>query len=195
MEFENHYPCLDAELPKIVSNSPLPKNFKSYKFIKVKLRPSALRKRTSSFKVLFETPKKEKSIYFKFTIDAKIDVFKAKRKLYNDKILSKNDYEKVSMPIDKLPSKVITCRMPEKLMTKNYVSANTILTMNKFEYKKDVLRGTDVRAFIRDGMLVLETGATILKDADIGDVVKIKTDKGKLFRAKLVSKYKVIILE
>jgi len=99
------------------------------------------------------------------------------------------------MSIDKLPSKVITCRMPEKLMTKNYVSANTILTMNKFEYKKDVLRGTDVRAFIRDGMLVLETGATILKDADIGDIVKIKTDKGKLFRAKLVSKYKVIILE
>jgi flagella basal body P-ring formation protein FlgA len=85
--------------------------------------------------------------------------------------------------------------MPEKLMTKNYISANSILTMNKFEYKKDVLRGADIRAYIRDGMLVLETQATLLEDGDVGEIVKIKTDKGKLFRAKLISKYKAIILE
>ena len=195
IKFEEKYPCLDAQLPTITSNSPLPADFKNYKFIKLDLRKSAFRKRKSSFKVLFKTPKKEKSIYFKFHINANIDVFKAKRKLYNDKILSKNDYEKVSIKIDKLPSKVITCSMPKKLMTKNYISANSILTMNKFEYKKDVLRGTGIRAYIRDGMLVLETEATLLNDGDIGEVVKIKTDNGKLFRAKLISKYKAIILE
>jgi len=44
-------------------------------------------------------------------------------------------------------------------------------------------------------MLVLETEATLLSDGNIGEIVKIKTDKGKLFRAKLISKYKAIILE
>ena len=195
IEFEKQYPCLDSDLPTVKATSPLPSNFKDYEFIGVKLRPNILRKRKGSFKAIFKTPKKEKSLYFKFSIDATIDVFKAKHKLYNDKILSKNDYEKVSVKIDKLPSKVITCSMPEKLMTKNYISANSILTMNKFEYKKDVLRGADIRAYIRDGMLVLETQATLLEDGDVGEIVKIKTDKGKLFRAKLISKYKAIILE
>jgi len=195
VKFENRYPCLDAELPTIISSSPLPLDFKNYELIEIKLKPSKLRKHRGSFKAVFKTPQKEKTIYFKFSIDATIDVFKAKHKLYNDKILSENDYEKVTIKLDKLPSKVITCNMPKNLMTKNYISANSILTMNRFEYKKDVLRGANIRAYIRDGMLVLETEATLLKDANIGDVVKIKTEKGKLFRAKLISKYRAIILE
>jgi flagella basal body P-ring formation protein FlgA len=85
--------------------------------------------------------------------------------------------------------------MPNKLLTRNYISTDSILTMNKFIYKKDVLRGTNIKAYIRDGMLVLETEATLLKDANIGDIVKIKTDQGKLFRAKIISNYKAIILE
>jgi len=85
--------------------------------------------------------------------------------------------------------------MPNNLMTKNNISANSILTMNKFEKKKSVLRGSKLRAYFRDGMLIIETEATALKDGNIGDVIKVKTDKGKLFRAKLISKYKVIILE
>ena len=195
LEFEKKYPCIDSDLPVIKISSPLPFDFKSYELIKVNLKQNALRKRSDSFKAIFQTPNKERSIYFKFNINAFIDVFKAKHKLYNDKILSKNDYEKLSVKLDKLPSKVITCSMPKNLMTKNYISANSILTMNKFTHKKDVLRGTTIRAYIRDGMLVLETEATVLKDGNIGDVVKIKTDKGKLFRAKLISKYKAIILE
>lgn len=194
-KFEEKFPCLEADLPQIKSTSPLPPDFEKYSLVNIKLRDSAFRKRKGSFKALFKTPQKEKSLYFKYIIDADIYAFKAKYKLYNDKILSSNDYEKVKIKIDKLPSNIITCKMPEKLMTKNYISANSLLSMNRFEYKKDVLRGTDIRAYVRDGMLVIATDATVLKDGDIGDVVKIKTDKGKTFNAKLISKYKAIILE
>ena len=53
-------------------------------------------------------------------------VFQAKRKLYNDKILSSNDYEKVKVKIDKLSSNIITCNMPKKLMTKNYIMTTIV---------------------------------------------------------------------
>ncbi len=195
VEFEAKYPCLDANLPKVKPASPLPRDFKEYKFLMIDLKPSQLRKRKGIFKVIFKTKDREKILHYRFEIDGTIDVFKAKHKLYNDKIISKNDYEKVKQKIDKLPSKIIACNMPKKLMSKNYISAGSILTMNKFKYKKDVLRGTHIRAFIRDGMLVLEIEATVLQDGDIGEVVKIKTNKGKIFHAKLISKYKAIILE
>ena len=134
--FKEQYPCIDANLPQIKVLSPLPFDFESYSLMKVELKNSSLRRRKSSFKAIFKTPTSEKKIYFDLYIDAKVDVFKAKHKLYNDKILSNNDYEKTSIKLDKLPSKVITCKMPDNLMTKNYISANSILTINKFEYKK-----------------------------------------------------------
>jgi len=186
---------LDADLPTIKATSPLPSNFKEYKFLKIEISQNNLRKQIGNFRVLFKTKKKVKKIYFRFNINAKIDIFKAKHKLYNDKILTQNDYEKVSIKLDKLPSKIITCKMPERLITKNYISVGSVLTMNKFRYKKDVLRGTHVKAYLKDGALVLETEATVLRDANVGEIVKIKTANGKLFRAKIISNYKAIILE
>ena len=194
-KFEKKYPCMISDLPEITLNTPLPYNFKSYSLIKIDIKDSVLRRRKGSFKALFKTPTSEKKIYFKFVIDATVEVFKAKHKLFNDKILSNDDFEKMTIKIDKLPLKAITCTMPKNLMTKNYVSANSILTMNKFEKKKNVLRGDKLHAYIREGMLVIESEATALQDGNIDDTIQIKTDNGKLFRAKLISKYKAIILQ
>jgi len=187
---------LDADdMPVISSSSPLPADFDKYEFIKIELRDNQLRKSKGSFRALFKTQNREKNIHLRFKIEASVYVFKAKHKLYNNKILNSSDYEKVLVKLDKLPSKVITCSMPKKLITRSYVREGSILTMNRFEHKKDVLRGTDIRAFIKDGMLVLEIKATLLKDTNVGDIAKIKTDKGKIFRAKLISKNRAIILD
>ncbi|MBL0702705.1 MAG: flagellar basal body P-ring formation protein FlgA [Sulfurospirillum sp.] len=195
LEFEKLYPCIDAKLPTIKPSSPLPFDFKAYKLIKVNLKQSSFRRKNASFQAVFQTPNNNKSIYFKFTINAFVDIFKAKHKLHNDTILSEDDYKKVSVKLDKLPSKIITCSMPKDLMTKNYISANSILTTNKFTHKKEILRGTAIQAYLKEGMLVLEIKAKVLKNGNIGDIVKIKTDNGKLFKAKLISKNKAIIVE
>ena len=195
VEFKKQYPCLDADMPVISSTSPLSADFNKYKFIKIELRDNQLRKSKGSFRAILKTENREKNIHLRFEIDAYVYVFKAKHKLYNDKILHSSDYEKVLVKLDKLPSKVITCTMPEKLITKSYIREGSILTMNRFKHKKDVLRGTDIRAFIKDGVLVLDIKATLLKDTNVGDIAKIKTDKGKIFRAKLVSKNRAIILD
>lgn len=194
-EFKKQYPCLELNSLKVEATSSLPPNFKNYELINIELRASMLRRDSGSFRAVFKTPKREKNLFFRFRIDANIDVFKAKHNLYNDKILLKSDYEKVSVKIDKLPSRVITCKMPDSLITKSYVRANSILTMNRFEHKKDLLRGASIKAHIKDGTLVLEIKATLLEDANIGDVVRIKTDKGKSFRAKLISKNRAMILD
>lgn len=194
-KFLKKYPCLNIENIDIETNSPLPYDFQSYKLIKVDIKNNYLRKRVGSFRAIFKTFDSEKKIYLKYNIKATVDVFKAKHKLYNDKILHSSDYEKISIQLDKLPSKVITCKMPLNLMSKNYVRANSILTLNKFEHKRDVLRGTKIRTYIKDGMLVIEIEAIALKDANIGEIIKLKTDNGKIFNAKLISKYKAIILE
>lgn len=193
--FEEKYPCIDADLPEIKASNILPFDFQTYTLTEVILRKNAYKNKKGSFKAVFTTSTKDKKIYFKFTINANIDVFKARHNLYNDKILSQNDYEKVNIKLNKLPSKVITCQMPKNLITKSYLREGTILSMQKFSHKKDALKGSRINAYIKDGMLVIGLDAQLLEDANVGDVARIKTDQGKLFKAKLVSQYEAIILQ
>ena len=194
--FEKKYPCIRFEdLPEITPTTTLPYDFKTYKLLRIKIKSILLRKSRGAFKAIFETPNGEKKVYFKFSLNAYINVFKAKHKLYNDKILSSKDVEMVEIFIDELPSRAITCNLPDKLITKNYISTNSILSMNKLKHKKDVLRGDRLRVYIKEGVLLIAIPATILKDANIGDIVKIKTEAGKVLKAKLVSKYKALVLE
>jgi len=41
--------------------------------------------------------------------------------------------------------------------------------------------------------LVVELETTLLEDANIGDIVQVRTKQGKLFKAKLVSQHEAII--
>lgn len=194
--FEEKYSCMEANLPNVKASSPLPHDFSTYEIKNVILSNNSYRNSSGSFQVIFNTPGDgEKKLYFQFTIDAKVDVFKAKYNLHNDKILSADDYEMVQVPLDRLPSKVITCSVPNKLMTKNYLRAGTLLSMQRFEYKKDVLRGASIRAYVKDGNLVIATEASLLEDGDIGDTIKVRADNGKVFNAKLISSSQAIIIE
>jgi len=43
--------------------------------------------------------------------------------------------------------------------------------------------------------MVIEVHVTLLEDANIGDVVKVKTEQGKVLRAEILSKHEAKILE
>jgi flagella basal body P-ring formation protein FlgA len=145
---------------------------------------------------LFVTPsQKRKKIYFSYEIEASINAFKAKHNMHHDKILTKKDYEAVQIPLNKLPSRLISCKIDKKLITKNYVKEEELLTYNKIEVKKDVLKGNQIRAYMVDGSLVIGIDATLLQDANIGDRVKVRTKENKILRAKLFSSSEAMILQ
>jgi len=43
--------------------------------------------------------------------------------------------------------------------------------------------------------LSIEVQATLLEDADLGDIVKIKTEQGKVLSAKIISSKEAVIVE
>ncbi len=195
--FEKHYSCITfLDEPKIEPTSPLPYNFKDYKLIEISIKPFLLRKERGSLKAIYKTPKNvEKKIYFRYWLNATVKTFKAKHKLYNDKILTKNDIEEVEATLNELPSGVITCEIPKNLITKSYIKENSILSLNRFKFKKDILRGDELRVFVNEGALSIMMPATALSDANIGDILKVKTKSSKILKVKLISKYKAVVLE
>ena len=52
-----------------------------------------------------------------------------------------------------------------------------------------------IKALFKEEGLVIEIQATLLSDADVGDIVKIRTEQGKVLNAKIISSKEAIILE
>ena len=78
---------------------------------------------------------------------------------------------------------------------KNYVKEGQIFSEYFFDTRKDVMKKESIKAFLSEGSLVIELHVTPLDDANIGDIVKVKTEQGKVLNAKILSEKEAMILE
>jgi len=122
-------------------------------------------------------------------------VFKAKHNLLNGKILLNDDYERVSITLDYLPSRAILNEISQNFMVKSAIKEGQILTENLFDIKKDFSKKDSIKAILKESGMSIEVEAILLEDANIGEVVKIKTEQGKILSAKIISSKEAIILE
>ncbi|MBE0491012.1 MAG: flagellar basal body P-ring formation protein FlgA [Sulfurospirillum sp.] len=189
------YPCILINKLQINTTTPLPADFRAYTLLDVGFNSSKFRNKEGSFWSLWQTPTNNKKIYLTYEIDASILAFKAKHNMHNDKILSNSDYEEQMIRIKNLASNLITCEIPANLITKNYIKQHELLSFNKLQIKKDLLKGVQIRAYIIEGPLVLSTESVLLEDGNIGDRVRIKTEKNKFFYAKIISKSEAMIIQ
>jgi flagellar basal body P-ring formation protein FlgA len=183
------------EKPRISLKTSLPSDFKRYELIDVRISDAMLKKNSGTFIATFKVGDREKKLYFAYEMNAKMMVFKAKRNLLNGKILTNDDYESVWESLDALPPRVIVNEIPQNGMIKNGVKEGQILTDFHIDIKKSVSKKESVKAVLKEEGLVIEVQATLLEDGNIGDVVKIKTEQGKILNAKILSSHEVIILE
>ncbi|MDD3463519.1 MAG: flagellar basal body P-ring formation chaperone FlgA [Sulfurospirillaceae bacterium] len=181
--------------PIIVAKSPLPKDFSSYKLVDISISDAMLNKQNGSFSATFNFGGKDKKIYFAFDLQATIAVFKAKHNLHNGKIIFETDYESEKVSFGNLPYRVILGKMPDRLVAKNHIKQGQVLTTNSFDVKKDLSKNDYVKAFLREGVLTMETRGALLDDANIGDIVRIKTEQGKILNAKILSQYEALVVE
>ena len=121
--------------------------------------------------------------------------YKAKRNLQSGKILQNDDVEALWVDIDALPSKPIFGEIPPNLIMKNHIKEGQILGTYFFDIKKDISKKESIKASFTEGNLEIELHVTLQEDANIGDVVKVKTEQGKVLQAKILSLKEAKILE
>ncbi|WP_333804218.1 flagellar basal body P-ring formation chaperone FlgA [Sulfurospirillum sp.] len=183
------------EKPRISVKSSLPVDFKRYQLVSVTIPETTLKKNSGSFVATFKVGDKERKLYFAYEMNAKVMVFKAKRNLLNGKILTNDDYESILMSLEGIPTRAVLSEIPQNAMVKTSIKEGQVLADYHFDVKKTLSKKDSIRALFKDGGLVIEVQATLIEDADIGDVVKIKTEQGKILNAKIVSSKEAVILE
>ena len=181
--------------PTIFTKSLLPQDFKHYVLESISLNETALKKQSGSFMATFMTQKKRKKITFYYEMLAKLPAFKAKRNLQIGKIISNDDFEQVLVSIDALPAKAIIGVLPEHLIVKNHIKEGQIASEYFVDTKKDVMKKETIKAFLTQDNLAIEIEVIVQEDASIGDIVKVKTQNGKVLSAKILSQKEAMILE
>ncbi len=186
---------LIEEKPRISVKSSLPADFQRYQLVGVSIPETTLKKNNGSFIAIFKVGDKERKLYFTYEMNAKVMVFKAKRNLLNGKILTNDDYESIWMSFESVPPRAVIHDIPQNAMVKSTIKEGQILTDYHFDVKKALSKKDTIRALLKESGLVIEVQATLIEDADIGDIVKIKTEQGKILNAKIVSLKEAVILE
>jgi len=183
------------EKPRISAKSSLPVDFKRYQLVGVHIPETTLNKNSGSFVAIFKVGDKERKLYFNYAMNAKMMVFKAKRNLLNGKILTNDDYESTLMSLEGIPARAFLNEIPLNAMMKTSIKEGQVIADYHFDVKKTLSKKDSIRALLKESGLEIEVQATLVEDADIGDVVKIKTEQGKILNAKIVSTKEAVILE
>ncbi len=194
-KFKKRFPSLHIKKIFITSPSSLSPNLSFYHIEKIKLRQSTLNHAKGSFSVILKRAKKRKQVYLKYDMDATIIILKANYSLRNGKILQNNDYIKTRINFYKLPARALRDSLQNGYIVKGYIRKGSILSMNNFKIKKAILKGEYIKAILKDGNLILEIDSHLLSDANIGDIVQIRTVAGRVYKAKIVSLKTALIQE
>ncbi|MCF6172749.1 MAG: flagellar basal body P-ring formation chaperone FlgA, partial [Campylobacteraceae bacterium] len=194
-KFRKKFRNINIKNIKISPTSNINPNFSFYKIRRLDIKKNYLRRAKGTFGVWISKGNSTKQIYLKYNIDALVTVFKANYNLRNGKILQNNDYIRERIKLKKLPIKILQEDPSNKFIVRGYIRKGAILSMSHFRVKKDILKGNYIKAILKDENLVLEVDAHMLKDANIGDIVPIKTVAGKVFQAKILSLKTAMIME
>ncbi len=194
-KFKERFPHIKIKSLSIFPFSPLSPKLSLFTIQRLDFKRDYLKRAVGTFGVWLKKGKITKQIYLKYNIDASIVVFKANYNLRNDKILQNDDYTKTRVKLDRLPYGILRGKLGGKYIVRGYIRRGMILSMNHFRVKKDILKGEYIKAILKDENLVLEIDAHLMNDANIGDTVSIKTDAGKIFKAKIVSSKTAMIME
>ena len=192
--FKKRYKSIKIIQLKITPINSFPKDFDNYLFDKIEIKKAKLRKKSGNFIVIYKNSKdKRVRIFFRYTLLAKIELFKAKHNIQSGKILSQNDFEKVKVYFDKIPINFSENLKNGKFISKNYIRKGSIITDYMLKRVTLVRKKDTLRSIIKDGSLQIEFFSKALQDGNKGDIIKTIGNNGKIYRAKIVGKGLVVI--
>ncbi|MCX2683004.1 flagellar basal body P-ring formation chaperone FlgA [Campylobacter sp. MIT 21-1685] len=188
-EFQNNFPKLSITQIELKSTS-LPKDFENYKFLRI--ANAKLNKAQGFIRAEFITPQNiHKNIFFRYFIQANLEVLRANRPIKKGQRLTELDYDLIVMDFDKVPLNALEAT--KNLIAKTNINKNTVLKDSMFKaialiHKNDsvvgILNAENVNVLIE--LIALENG-------NIGEKIKAKNKEGKTIQGVVVDKKRILL--
>ena len=188
----DEYPGISVSDLSISPQNKLPANFKDLVFKNIFLSDQNSQK--GVFRVSFEDVDLSlKSLYFKFSFNAKMPVFIAINSMNTNHILSLLDYQPTMIEFSKWPRDALSGLSAATLITKIQIKSGEILTKRQFNAISLVKKGEMLNAVLIEGGVNIIAEVKALEDGNLGDMIKIRTKDNKILEATVSGKGQAII--
>ena len=188
----DEYPGISVSDLSISPQNKLPANFKDLVFKNIFLNDQNSQK--GVFRASFEDVDLSlKSLYFKFSFNAKMPVFIAINSMNTNHILSLLDYQPTMIEFSKWPRDALSGLSAATLITKIQIKSGEILTKRQFNAISLVKKGEMLNAVLIEGGVNIIAEVKALEDGNLGDMIKIRTKDNKILEATVSGKGQVII--
>ncbi len=145
-------------------------------------------------------------VLFPYKRSTKNGIITLKLKLYKDvavaidnlrrgEKLSNSDFKIEEKEITSLRGIPVNINKIAQVRLKRNIKQGTILLENMLETIPDVKRGYRVNAIFQKGIVNVSFNATARTEGKIGDIIKVKRDDNKIFKAQIISSKQVRIIE
>ena len=187
-KFSSYYPTMTIKSIEIKANNTIPKG---YKLKKVYFPKNSIKRENGNFSAIFSDGESNKRIYFKYFIDASVQVLLANIDIRAKTPLSMDFFTQIPLKFDNFYDKPVTDVY--KLEAKTLIVRGKILTSRMVRKIPDIHRNDEITAEARDGSIVLDFPVRALEDGRVGEVIKVKRGNKKILKAKVISSNKVLI--
>jgi len=194
-KFLKTYPNMHINSLTIKRYSKLPKDFDSYKLSEIYLAKNNLKREKGNVSVTFTKNGQKRKIFYNFTLDATVDVLRANQNIQKGKTLTDDLVDFISIKFTNFYQIPITAYHLNRYKAKTSIIEGKILTYRHISKLTAVKRGDILTATLRDGGVIVSFPAQALKDAYIGDVIKIKRNHNSFFKAKIISQTQAEVIK
>jgi len=194
-KFQSTYPQMHIESIEIKAVSTLPKRLHDYHVTLLNITRDNLRRAKGSVMVTFAKGDKIRKTYYKYHIHATIPLYKAATDIQKGRTVTTDLADYSEIPFTTLYHKPLADADFGLYAAKRHIKAGDILSFEKVARTTDIRRNEKVTAIIRDGALQLQFGAKAMQSGNIGDIIRIKKDYKKSFKARIISNTTVEVVE
>ncbi len=134
-----------------------------------------------------------KKIFFDYAIEAKVDIYIARKKIKRENELSLVNCKKKSIILDKFNAMPIQELQQGKLQSKHHLKKGSVITSRDVEQLSIVRRGSRVSVILDEKNIAISFSAEALQDGRLDDTITIQKDDRKRLKAKVIGKNRVEI--
>jgi flagella basal body P-ring formation protein FlgA len=192
-KFTQLYPKISIDNITIKRYSPLPREFEKYKLSYMNITDSSLKREKGSVSAIFLYGRKKRKLYYHFNIDATVEVLRANQYIQKGKTISDDLVDFVPIKLTNFYQIPITEHYLNRYRARTTLVEGKILTTRHVTKVTDVKRGDMLSTTLRDGGVSVTFQAKALKDAYIGDIIKVKRNHKNFFHVKVTSSTTAVV--
>lgn len=192
-KFLKTYPNMHIDTLTIKRYSTLPKAFENYKLSEINISDNNLKREKGTVSATYTYGAKKRRLYYRFQIDATVDVLRTNQYIQKGKTISDDLVDFVTIKFTNFYQKPITAYYLHKYRARTSLVEGKILTTRHITKITSVKRGDKLSTTLRDGGVIVTFQTEALKDAHIGDIIKVKRNHKSFFHARIISSTEAVV--